>query len=91
MDTFGAQGRKALGGSLETLSGFRARRARETRVRGGRGCKSSIFLLKPEGPEIEKNSFSLAREEKKKTIPPRTKEPFSLEIFILGIEIFILD
>ena len=30
------------GDSLETLSGFRARRARETLVRGGRDCKPSI-------------------------------------------------
>ena len=35
---FGSRGRKAPGDSLETLSGFRARKARETPVRGGRGC-----------------------------------------------------
>ena len=35
---FGLQGREAPGDSFETLSGFRARRARETPVRGGRGC-----------------------------------------------------
>ena len=34
------QGRKAPRDSLETLSGFRARRARETPVRGGRGRKA---------------------------------------------------
>ena len=38
---FGPRGRKAPGDSFETLSGFRARRARETPVRGGRGCKGS--------------------------------------------------
>ena len=31
------------GDSLETLSGFRARRARETPVRGGRGCKLTLY------------------------------------------------
>ena len=36
-DTFEPRGRKAPGDSLETLSGFWARRARETPVRGGRG------------------------------------------------------
>ena len=36
---FGRRGRKAPGDSFETLLGFRARRARETPVRGGRGCK----------------------------------------------------
>ena len=41
---FGPWGRKAPGDSLETLSGFRAQRARETPVRGGRGCKSMINL-----------------------------------------------
>ena len=39
---FGPRGRKAPGDSLETLSGFRARRARETPVRGGRGCNPWI-------------------------------------------------
>ena len=34
---FGPRGRKAPGDSLETLSGFRARRAQQTLVRGGRG------------------------------------------------------
>ena len=37
---FGLRGRTAPGDSVETLSGFRARRARETPVRGGRGCKA---------------------------------------------------
>ena len=32
----------APGDSFETLSGFRARRARETPVRGGRGCKLRV-------------------------------------------------
>ena len=35
---FGPWGRKAPGDSFETLSAFRAQRARETPVRGGRGC-----------------------------------------------------
>ena len=37
---FGLRGREAPGDSFETLSGFRARRARETPVRGGWGCNS---------------------------------------------------
>ena len=41
-DCFGdPRGRKAPGDSFETLSGFRARRAQETPVTGGRGCKTS--------------------------------------------------
>ena len=40
---FGPRGRKAPGDSLETLSGFRARRARETPVTGGRGCGALSF------------------------------------------------
>ena len=35
------------GDSLETLSGFLARRARETPVRGGRGCKPYLVELGP--------------------------------------------
>ena len=38
-DTFGRQGQKGPGDSLETLSGFRVRRRRETPVRGRQGCK----------------------------------------------------
>ena len=38
---FGPRGRKAPGDSSETLRGFRARRARETPVRGGRDPKST--------------------------------------------------
>ena len=41
----------APGDSLETLSGFRARRARETPVRGGRGCNTftkAALLFPPE-------------------------------------------
>ena len=41
----------------------------------------------PEGPEIEKNSFSLERMKKKKNLPARTKEPFSLQFFILGLKL----
>ena len=39
----------------------------------------------PRGLEDRKNSFSLER--MKKTIPPRTKFSFSIEIFILGLKI----
>ena len=50
---FAPRGRKAPGDSFETLSGLRARRARETPVRGGRGCKSiaccSLFFLTEKG------------------------------------------
>ena len=38
---FGPWGRKD---SFETLLGFRARRARETPVRGGQGCKPCVFV-----------------------------------------------
>ena len=41
---FGPRGRKAPGDSFETLSGFRARRARETPVRGGRRCKTNAKI-----------------------------------------------
>ena len=43
---FGPRGRKAPGDSFETLSGFRARRARETPVRGGRGSSEQVYLIK---------------------------------------------
>ena len=43
------------------------------------------FLLHPEGPEIEK-----IPSRSKKNIPPRTKFSFSLEMFILGLEISFL-
>ena len=39
---FGRRGRKGPGDSFETVSGFWARRARETPVRGGRGCNLSV-------------------------------------------------
>ena len=41
---FGPRDREALGDSFETLSGFWARRARETPVRGGRGCNKTPGL-----------------------------------------------
>ena len=55
---FGPRGRKAPGDCFETLSGFRARRARETPVRGGRGCKTFSNLgtgfLRSAGAEQQK-------------------------------------
>ena len=37
----------------------------------------------PEGPKLERIILARTYE---KTIPPRTKEPFSLEFFILGLK-----
>ena len=45
---------------------------------------SRVFYRLPRGPRDRKISFSLER--MKKTIPPRTKFSFSIEIFILGLK-----
>ena len=48
----GPWGRKAPGDSFETLSGLRARRARETPVRGGRGCRSNLLIAPDRAIEV---------------------------------------
>ena len=52
----GPWGRKAPKDSFETLSGFRTHRARETPIRGGRGCNSMPIIWARKG--IPKNLSS---------------------------------